>query len=61
MNIEQTNNKEHGIAMGINNQEIISLDESLMQKIVDMRIENFLSTSEQYLLSTRNKRVVNFS
>ncbi len=61
MNIEQMNNKEHAIPIDINSKEIISLNESLSQQLVDMKVEIFLNQSEQYLLSTEKKQAVNFS
>ena len=61
MNTYQINNMEETISMDTNNKEVISLDESLMDQLVDMKVEIFLNKSAQYLLSTENKHAVNFS
>jgi len=61
MNTYQINNMEQTISIDTNNKEVVSLDESLMQQLVDMKVEIFLNKSAQYLLSTENKQAVNFS
>lgn len=61
MNTLQINKMEQNISIDINNQDVMSLDESLMQQLVDMKVEIFLNNSEQYLLSTERKQAVNFS
>lgn len=61
MNTYQINNMEQSISMDTHNKEILSLDESLMQQLVDMKVEIFLNQSAQYLLSTENKHAVNLS
>ena len=61
MNTYQINNMEQTISMDTYNKEVISLDESLTQQLVDMKVEIFLNKSAQYLLSTENKHAVNFS
>lgn len=59
MNIYEIDNMEQTISMDTNNTEIASLDESLMQQLVDMKVEIFLNKSAQYLLSTENKHTIN--
>jgi hypothetical protein len=61
MSTYQINNMEETISMDSNNKEVISLDETLMQQLVDMKVEIILNKSAQYLLSTENKHTVNFS
>lgn len=61
MNTLHTNNMKQNISMDINNKDIMSLDESLMQQLLDMKVEIFLNKSEQYLLSTERKQAVNIS
>ena len=61
MKTEQINNSEHSISMDSNNQTLISLDDSLMQQLIDMKVEIFLNKSAQYLRSTERKHAVNFA
>lgn len=61
MNTYQINNIEQSISMDTNIKEPVSLDESLMQQLSDMKVEIFLNKSAQYLLSTENKQAVSFS
>ncbi len=61
MNTYQINTMEQTGFMDEKNEESISLDESLMQQLSDMKVEIFLNKSAQYLLSTENKQAASFS
>lgn len=61
MNIYELDNMEQTISMDKNNKEVISLDESLMQQLVDMKVEIFLNKSAQYLLSTEKENLANLA
>ena len=61
INNMQINNMEQNISNGIDNKEVITVDESLMQQLADIKVEIFLNKSAQYLLSTERKQAVNFS
>ena len=61
MNIYEIANMEQNISIDTNNKELISLDDSLMQELVDMKVEIFLNKSAQYLLSMEKKNVSHFA
>ena len=55
MKTEHINHNEASIPTDISHQVFISLEQTLQQQIVDMRIEIFLNQSAQYLqLSKKN-------
>ena len=59
MNTYQPGKKEQSISMASNNNEVMSVEESLMQQLVDMKVEIFLNKSAQYLQVTENKPAAN--
>ena len=59
MNTYQIDNKEQSISMATYNNDVMSLEESLMQQLVDMKVEIFLNKSAQYLQVTENKSAAN--
>ncbi|MCW8930787.1 MAG: hypothetical protein OQL19_11175 [Gammaproteobacteria bacterium] len=60
MKMHQIKNKEQNIPINTNIEDFNSLDESLKQQLVDIKVEIFLNKSAQYLRSTGENLKANF-
>jgi hypothetical protein len=60
MNTEQKDNTEQTLAKATTSSNVISLEEVLMQQLIDMKVEIFLNKSAQYLLTDQKNRAANF-